>query len=96
MPEKKQIQPLTISIAATYRIRVYGYLDNEWSAALNDLVIDHFSLDVQTQFSTLLGELPDQSALAGVLNFLYNHRLPLLSVECLSFPLELEKVKAEG
>ena len=96
MPEKKQIQSLTISMAVTYRIRVYGYLDKEWSASLCGLVIDHLSLDDQTQLSTLFGELPDQAALAGVLNFLYNHRLPLLSVECLCYPPGLESVEAEN
>jgi hypothetical protein len=33
--------------------------------------------------STLVGRLPDQSALAGVLNTLYEEQYPVLSVECL-------------
>jgi len=33
--------------------------------------------------STLTGELPDQTALAGVLNALYEMHLTVLSVECL-------------
>ena len=35
--------------------------------------------------TALLGQLADQAALLGVLNFLYDLCLPLLSVECLGF-----------
>jgi hypothetical protein len=33
--------------------------------------------------STLVGRLPDQAALSGVLNTLYETQYPVLSVECL-------------
>ena len=33
---------------------------------------------------TLTGKLADQAALFGVLNALYNMRLPLVAVECLN------------
>lgn len=36
-----------------------------------------------TVLTTLLGVLADQAALVGVINYLYNLRLPLLCVECL-------------
>ena len=32
--------------------------------------------------TTLFGRLPDQAALIGVLNTLYDQHLPLLTVEC--------------
>ena len=34
----------------------------------------------------LLGQLPDQAALSGVLNTLYDLHLPLLKVECIDEP----------
>ena len=34
----------------------------------------------------LLGHLPDQAALSGVLNTLYDLHLPLLKVECIDEP----------
>jgi hypothetical protein len=33
--------------------------------------------------STLVGRLPDQAALSGVLSSLYERQYPVLSVECL-------------
>jgi hypothetical protein len=38
----------------------------------------------QPTITELTGSLPDQAALLGVLNQLYLHLVPLLSVECLS------------
>lgn len=38
------------------------------------------------EVTALTGKLQDQTALAGILNTLYNLRLPLLSVEYLGFP----------
>jgi hypothetical protein len=41
------------------------------------------SHDDDEDSSTLVGRLPDQSALSGVLNTLYETQYPVLSVECL-------------
>ncbi len=61
-----------------YQVRVGGHLDAGWSDWLGGL-----SISVQPDGSTLLsGELPDQSALHGVLNKLYSLNLALLSVQC--------------
>jgi hypothetical protein len=35
--------------------------------------------------TTLVGRIPDQAALAGVLSALYDLGLPLLSVQCLDW-----------
>ncbi len=51
--------------------------------------IDHSLVDDQALHFTLKGELADQAALIGILNFLYNHRLFLLSVECLNSGVDL-------
>jgi hypothetical protein len=59
-----------------YEIRVEGQLDPQWSAWFDDLMITH-----DTPASTLLrGELPDESALHGVLRRLNGLNLHLLSV----------------
>jgi hypothetical protein len=41
------------------------------------------SNDADHAQSTLVGRLPDQAALSGVLNTLYDSQFPVLSVECL-------------
>ncbi len=46
-------------------------------------VTEHES-EAEPPMSTLLGELVDQAALAGVLNTLYELHLPVISVELLS------------
>ena len=67
-----------------YRIRVVGLVDQEWSSILNDLQIHSELSDKQQVITTLRGPLADQAALFGVLNFLYNQRYLLLSVDCLN------------
>jgi hypothetical protein len=75
---------LTLDTPATYRIRVKGYLDSGWSDRLGGLTITPASQDEVTQVTTLVGQVVDQAALAGVLSALYTLHLPLLSVEYLS------------
>jgi len=61
---------------AVYRIRIRGVLPDSWSDRWGDLRIkSKTSTDV-----TLEGWLPDQAALAGVIDCLYTHRLPILEV----------------
>lgn len=63
-----------------YRIRARGVLDESWSDSVGgmDIAITQAGDD---NFTTLTGELPDQAALSGVLNLLYDLGLTLLSVE---------------
>jgi hypothetical protein len=68
---------------ATYCIRVAGYLDKNWSDRLGGLEINSSSQEGKSTVSTISGSIIDQAALFGVLNALYDMRLPLLSVECL-------------
>ncbi|HFD39968.1 MAG TPA: hypothetical protein ENJ31_09035 [Anaerolineae bacterium] len=75
---------LQLDVPATYRIRIEGFLDSSWSDRLCGLTI-HPSTQADGQaVTTLHGLVPDQAALAGVLNTLYTLHLPILSVECLS------------
>src|SRR5215467_7925353 len=64
---------------AHYAIRVEGRLSPDWSSLLNGLSLTPAVAD-GTPVTDLTGELRDQAALLGVLNTLYDLRLPLLSV----------------
>jgi len=72
----------TMQGPAVYRIRVQGNVPIDWSDCLMGMNITAGS-DERNLQSTLVGRLPDQSALAGVLNTLYEEQYPVLSVECL-------------
>lgn len=68
-----------------YTIHVGGYLDRSWSDRVGGLsvVSRETAKEGQTMVSTLVGVLPDQAALIGVLNFLYDNRLAVLYVQYL-------------
>jgi hypothetical protein len=68
---------------APYRIQVQGRVASSWSDRLQGMDISQATSDAGIFVSTLTGELPDQTALAGVLNALYEMHLSVLSVECL-------------
>ena len=78
---------LNLTSPAEYRIIVIGSLDESWSARLGGLVIVNMEPVKGTEKSlvTLTGKIVDQAALLGVLNALYNMRMPLVAVECLNF-----------
>jgi hypothetical protein len=69
------------STSPVYRIRVGGALDPSWSDRMRGMEIRQVEVGppVVTQ---LTGELPDQSALYGILNTLFELHLPILSTEC--------------
>jgi len=72
----------TMQGPAIYRVRVEGRIPLDWSSRLMGMNIT-LSSDTEDDSSTLVGRLPDQSALSGVLNMLYEKQYPVLSVECL-------------
>jgi hypothetical protein len=72
---------IEFDLPTTYRIRVKGHLDDRWSDRLGGMEIRTIDQAEGTPETVLVGWLPDQAALCGVLNALYNLRLPLLSVE---------------
>ena len=82
---------LQVDTMASYRIKVQGALDEEWSARLHGLVIrSEATDDDELPVTILTGQLPDQEALRQILNTLYDQRLPLLSLEY------LEEDEAQG
>lgn len=68
-----------------YAIHIAGRLDTSWSECLGGLTIAYEEGDGQDNqpISILYGWLPDQAALFGVLNALYNARYSLLFVRYL-------------
>ena len=76
---------LSVGTVATYRICVRGYLDATWSNRLGGLEITNQEVSEGAFYITQLeGMLTDQAQLFGVLAALYDNRMPLISVECLS------------
>jgi hypothetical protein len=67
----------------SYRITVQGQVPSSWSNRLQGMEICQAASENGLVVSTLTGELPDQTALAGVFNTLHELHLSLLSVECL-------------
>ena len=76
--------PLEFDLPATYRIRVKGYLDDRWSDRLGGMEIGAIDRAESGPETMLVGWLPDQAALCGVLNALYDLHLSLISVELVS------------
>ena len=70
---------------ATYRIRLQGKLDKNWSEYLDGMTIADAQATDWTPVTILTGQLVDQAALIGVLNSVYDLGFPLISVECLEF-----------
>jgi hypothetical protein len=64
---------------AVYRIKVKGVVPESWTDRLGAMGI----VSVTATTTTLEGWLPDQAALSGVLDTLYQLRLPLMEVICL-------------
>jgi hypothetical protein len=68
---------------AIYRIRVDGVINSNWSSRLEGVNITEVTGEKGNTECILVGRLADQSALAGLLNTLYELHRPVLSVECL-------------
>ena len=63
----------------TYRIKVRGSVPESWIDRLGGMRI----VAVSSALTTLEGWLPDEAALKGVLDTLYELRLRLVEVTCL-------------
>ena len=84
---------LNVASPAEYCISVVGYLEESYSDRLCGLSIQNIESDHKAgrPVAMLKGSLADQAALFGVLNALYNMRMPLLAVEC----IRIEEPKGE-
>ena len=68
---------------ASYRITVLGHLGAEWTDYLLGRRIDNLA-DRETQVAAITGRWPDQAALLGVFNALYDSHVTVLAVENLA------------
>ena len=84
MVNKPSTQTIPFDSPATYQISVQGRIDPGWSDCLEGMSISLITSDLKAPVTTLVGELTDQAALAGVFNTLYELHLPVLSIKCLS------------
>ena len=81
MAQTQSWKGMKLETPATYRIRVQGNLDESWFDRLGNMAIAPDTVPDKPPVTILVGHLPDQAALSGVLNTLYEMHLPLLSVE---------------
>lgn len=73
-----------ISNPAVYRIYIAGRLSPEWSEYLQGMAISTVEEKEHGTCTVLSGPLPDQAALMGVLDYLYNNGVSVISMECIS------------
>ena len=83
MPHPEDKKSFPFNRPGTYRIRVLGSLDENWSERLGGLRITASSLKDQGPVTELVGQLRDQAELSGVLNTLYELHMTLVSMEIL-------------
>ena len=66
-----------------YIIKVSGELAPEWSDRLGGMTVSTDRTNPARPITTLEGSLPDQAALRGVIEELYEMHLPVFQVKCL-------------
>lgn len=66
---------------SAYRITVQGVIGASWREYFDEMSLECQSTPDGTRVTVLTGCLPDQAAVQGVLQKLYNLGLPLISVE---------------
>jgi hypothetical protein len=64
---------------ATYQIIVRGKVDPLFIHRINSFSVTHIESERKT-LSTLTGKIADQEALSGLLNILFDHQFPVISV----------------
>ena len=80
MPRRPRKTPPALETAGTHRIRIAGVLGDEWSGRAHGMTISVDRSEPERPCTELIGELPDEAALMGVLDMLYTHGARLLSV----------------
>jgi len=77
-------QRIYIDTPSKYRIIVQGCLEEVWSERLAGMTMTMSEPGEKAPFTTLVGQIRDQSELVGVLNGLYELRMPILSMEIIN------------
>jgi hypothetical protein len=66
---------------ATYQISVYGKLDVSWADWIGVVHVTHEIGDDGSSVTTLIGSVPDQAALRGLMERIWDLNLTLISVQ---------------
>jgi hypothetical protein len=74
---------LKLDQPATYIIQLIGRLDEGWSKHFGGMTITHESIEDGTTITQMVGIVPDQAGLHGLLHSIRDLGLPLLKVEYL-------------
>lgn len=72
---------LTLDEPAIYHIQVVGRLDKDWSANFGGMAITSDVFTESLTITHLIGKVPDQAGLHGLLCRIRDLGLPLLKVE---------------
>jgi hypothetical protein len=75
--------------SAVYQIRVHSCLDDHWVSWFEGMEL---STDEARNTTMLIGSLPDQAALYGILARIRDMGLPLLSLSRLDADADISKV----
>lgn len=77
MIQSQRWKGIELDTPGTYRIRVQGKLDERWFDRLDNMSITSDTRADELSVTILVGHMPDKATLSGVLNALYDLRLPL-------------------
>lgn len=91
--EKTKRKRLKMGDPATYLIYVQGCLDEVWSDRLANMTIKMELKDEQAPVTILQGRIRDQAELLGVLNGLYQMRVPILFIDVINGENEASRSK---
>jgi hypothetical protein len=83
MIDKPSRKSIIFDSPATYQISVQGRIAATWADRLEGMAICLVTTETNSPITTLVGEVSDQAALAGILDTLYELHLPVLSVKSL-------------
>lgn len=82
-PEKKKEQDFGFGKAAIYKIKVIGKIPRDYIDRFSNMSFQQQN-DGDKTISVLTGSLPDQAALSGVMNTLYDIHMTVLSVKIIN------------
>ena len=81
--ESKPIKEIEGS--SQYKIVIEGELNESWSKWLGDVNLENFNQQHGSSQTTIYGSIPDQAALRGLLNKIWDLNLTLISVNIQEF-----------
>ncbi len=65
---------------STYQIVIKGHLQEKWAEWFNGMILDMVFSNQDSSHTTMLMNVPDQAALRGALNKMWDMNLNLISV----------------